>query len=49
MGGRAAGRGDRLTPAQQWLLESVGIEPPAKAEPVAGAPRSQVAGPLSLL
>ncbi|MGW2683565.1 helicase associated domain-containing protein [Streptomyces sp. NPDC001414] len=28
-------------PAQQWLLETVGIEPPAEGEPLAGAPRSQ--------
>ncbi|WP_046730763.1 Helicase associated domain protein [Streptomyces humi] len=32
---------DKLMPAQQWLLESVGIEPPSEGEPVAGAPRSQ--------
>ncbi|MFG2951968.1 Helicase associated domain protein [Streptomyces adustus] len=32
---------DKLMPAQQWLLESVGIEPPAEGEPVPGAPRSQ--------
>ncbi|WP_420802757.1 Helicase associated domain protein [Streptomyces adustus] len=32
---------DKLMPAQQWLLESVGIEPPAEGELVAGAPRSQ--------
>ncbi|MEU8717968.1 Helicase associated domain protein [Streptomyces sp. NPDC048663] len=32
---------DKLTPAQQWLLESVGIEPPAEGEPVAGAARSR--------
>ncbi|MGW2964402.1 helicase associated domain-containing protein [Streptomyces sp. NPDC001220] len=31
----------RLMPAQQWLLETVGIEPPAEGELVAGAPRSQ--------
>ncbi|MFE2582919.1 helicase associated domain-containing protein [Streptomyces sp. NPDC059378] len=31
---------DKLTPAQQWLLESVGIAP-TEGEPVAGAPRSQ--------
>ncbi|SEF19040.1 Helicase conserved C-terminal domain-containing protein [Streptomyces sp. Ag109_O5-10] len=31
---------ERLMPAQQWLLESVGIEPPAEGEPVAGASRS---------
>ncbi|MFE1292182.1 Helicase associated domain protein [Streptomyces sp. NPDC058751] len=32
---------DRLVPAQQWLLESVGIEPPAEDEPVPTASRSQ--------
>ncbi|MFF8329185.1 DEAD/DEAH box helicase [Rhodococcus qingshengii] len=32
---------ERLMPAQQWLLESVGIEPAAEGESVAGAPRSQ--------
>ncbi|MER7841547.1 Helicase associated domain protein [Streptomyces sp. NPDC096040] len=32
---------DKLMPAQQWLLETVGIEPPAEGEPVQGAPRSQ--------
>ncbi|MFJ9351696.1 Helicase associated domain protein [Streptomyces sp. NPDC101237] len=32
---------DKLMPAQQWLLESVGIEPPAEGEPVAGAARSR--------
>ncbi|WP_406445512.1 helicase associated domain-containing protein [Streptomyces sp. NBC_00631] len=32
---------ERLMPAQQWLLESVGIQPPAEGEPVAGAPRTQ--------
>ncbi|MFJ9351037.1 Helicase associated domain protein [Streptomyces sp. NPDC101237] len=32
---------DKLVPAQQWLLESVGIEPPAEGEPVAGAARSR--------
>ncbi|MFD7878208.1 helicase associated domain-containing protein [Streptomyces sp. NPDC059766] len=32
---------DKLMPAQQWLLESVGIEPPAEGEPVLGGPRSQ--------
>ncbi|MER5601511.1 hypothetical protein [Streptomyces sp. NPDC002265] len=32
---------DNLMPAQQWLLESVGIEPQAEGEPVPGAPRSQ--------
>ncbi|MPY36756.1 DEAD/DEAH box helicase [Streptomyces adustus] len=32
---------DKLMPAQQWLLESVGIEPPAEGEPVVGASRSQ--------
>ncbi|MEU2427750.1 Helicase associated domain protein [Streptomyces sp. NPDC007851] len=31
---------ERLMPAQQWLLEAVGIEPPAEGEPVAGASRS---------
>ncbi|MEU2339501.1 Helicase associated domain protein [Streptomyces sp. NPDC013172] len=32
---------DKLMPAQQWLLETVGIEPAAEGEPGAGAPRSQ--------
>ncbi|MGX1541104.1 Helicase associated domain protein [Streptomyces adustus] len=32
---------DNLMPAQQWLLESIGIEPPAEGEPAPGAPRSQ--------
>ncbi|WP_406429989.1 Helicase associated domain protein [Streptomyces sp. NBC_00631] len=32
---------DKLMPAQQWLLESVGIEPPAEGEPVPGASRTQ--------
>ncbi|MFF5144735.1 helicase associated domain-containing protein [Streptomyces sp. NPDC013157] len=32
---------DNLTPAQQWLLETVGIEPPAEGELVPGAPRTQ--------
>ncbi|MBW8798226.1 MAG: hypothetical protein JF597_32980 [Streptomyces sp.] len=32
---------ERLMPAQQWLLETVGIEPAAEGEPAAGAPRSQ--------
>ncbi|MGY4929457.1 Helicase associated domain protein [Streptomyces sp. 900105755] len=32
---------ERLMPAQQWLLESVGIEPAAGGEPVTGVPRSQ--------
>ncbi|MEV7394886.1 Helicase associated domain protein [Streptomyces sp. NPDC091215] len=32
---------DKLMPAQQWLLETVGIEPAAEGEPVADAPRSQ--------
>ncbi|MGY4984060.1 helicase associated domain-containing protein, partial [Streptomyces sp. 900105755] len=32
---------DKLMPAQRWLLESVGIEPAAEGEPVAGKPRSQ--------
>ncbi|MFE2584876.1 Helicase associated domain protein [Streptomyces sp. NPDC059378] len=31
----------QLMPAQQWLLESVGIEPPAEGEPVPGTLRSQ--------
>ncbi|MFF4902926.1 Helicase associated domain protein [Streptomyces sp. NPDC001068] len=32
---------DTLKPAQQWLLETVGIEPPAEGETVPGAPRSR--------
>ncbi|MGY5061179.1 helicase associated domain-containing protein [Streptomyces sp. 900105755] len=33
---------ERLTPAQQYLLETVGIKPAAEGgEPAAGAPRSQ--------
>ncbi|MEU2337166.1 DEAD/DEAH box helicase family protein [Streptomyces sp. NPDC013172] len=33
---------DKLMPAQQWLLETVGIEPAAEGgAPAAGAPRSQ--------
>ncbi|MFF4307891.1 Helicase associated domain protein [Streptomyces sp. NPDC001601] len=32
---------ERLMPAQQYLLESVGVEPAAEGEPAAGAPRSQ--------
>ncbi|WP_430381373.1 Helicase associated domain protein [Streptomyces arenae] len=32
---------DKLMPTQQWLLESMGIVPPAEGEPTAGAPRSQ--------
>ncbi|MGY5052396.1 Helicase associated domain protein [Streptomyces sp. 900105755] len=32
---------DKLMPAQQWLLETVGIEPAAEGEPVTGKPRSQ--------
>ncbi|MEU8936256.1 helicase associated domain-containing protein [Streptomyces sp. NPDC048409] len=43
LGARAAAQRtvwDKLTPAQQWLLESVGI-PAAEGEPVAGAARSR--------
>ncbi|MGY4983974.1 helicase associated domain-containing protein [Streptomyces sp. 900105755] len=33
---------ERLMPAQQWLLESVGVEPAAEdGAPAAGAPRTQ--------
>ncbi|MGW7427512.1 Helicase associated domain protein [Streptomyces sp. NPDC054813] len=32
---------DKLMPAQQWLLESVGIEPADDGAPAPGAPRSQ--------
>ncbi|MEU2625316.1 Helicase associated domain protein [Streptomyces sp. NPDC007157] len=32
---------DKLMPAQQWLLESVGIQPPAEGELVARVPRSR--------
>ncbi|WP_438829298.1 Helicase associated domain protein [Streptomyces adonidis] len=32
---------DRLMPAQQYLLTTIGVEPAGEGEPVAGAPRSQ--------
>ncbi|MEV7394883.1 helicase associated domain-containing protein [Streptomyces sp. NPDC091215] len=32
---------DKPMPAQQWLLETVGIEPAAEDEPVADAPLTQ--------
>ncbi|MFG2949303.1 DEAD/DEAH box helicase [Streptomyces adustus] len=32
---------DKLMPAQHWLLENIGIEPPTEGEPAVGAPRSQ--------
>ncbi|MCT9004599.1 helicase associated domain-containing protein [Streptomyces rhizosphaerihabitans] len=32
---------DKLMPAQQWLLESIGIEHQAEGGPVPGAARSQ--------
>ncbi|MFJ3762560.1 helicase associated domain-containing protein [Streptomyces sp. NPDC090080] len=32
---------DKLTPAQQWLLETTGIEPADDAAPAPSAPRSQ--------
>ncbi|MGY5060025.1 helicase associated domain-containing protein [Streptomyces sp. 900105755] len=32
---------DRLMPAQQWLLEAIGIQPAVEGVPVPGTPRTQ--------